>query len=52
MAPSSYGACIGGDESDVDAATGRGVFYRNSQTHFTDITDGLSETILIGDKAW
>ncbi len=52
MAPSSYAACVGGDESDVFALTGLGVFYRNSQTHFTDITDGLSETILVGDKAW
>ena len=52
LAPSSYAACVGGDESDVTAATGMGAFYRNSRTRFTDITDGLSETILIGEKAW
>jgi len=52
MAPSSYAACVGGDESDVNAATGLGVFYRNSRTRFVEITDGLSETILVGDKAW
>ena len=52
MAPSSYAACVGGDESDVFAATGLGVFYRNSQTRFLEITDGLSETILVGEKAW
>jgi prepilin-type processing-associated H-X9-DG protein len=52
MAPSSYAACVGGDESDVFAATGLGIFYRNSQTRFIDVTDGLSQTILVGDKAW
>ncbi len=52
MAPSSYSACAGDDQDDVFAATGQGVFYRNSQTRFLAITDGLSETVMIGDKAW
>jgi prepilin-type N-terminal cleavage/methylation domain-containing protein/prepilin-type processing-associated H-X9-DG protein len=52
LAPSSYAACVGGDESDVAAAAGQGVFYRNSRTRFTEITDGLSETILVGEKSW
>jgi prepilin-type processing-associated H-X9-DG protein/prepilin-type N-terminal cleavage/methylation domain-containing protein len=51
-APSSYAACCGGDESDVSAPTGLGVFYRNSSTRLTDIPDGTSQTLLIGDKAW
>jgi prepilin-type N-terminal cleavage/methylation domain-containing protein/prepilin-type processing-associated H-X9-DG protein len=51
-APCSYAATVGQDASEVDALTGDGVFYRNSQTRFSDITDGLSTTVFIGDRAW
>jgi prepilin-type N-terminal cleavage/methylation domain-containing protein/prepilin-type processing-associated H-X9-DG protein len=51
-APCSYAACCGGDESDTFAATGLGVFYRNSKTRIAEITDGTSHTLLIGEKAW
>lgn len=51
-APSSYAACVGGDESETTDATGLGVFYRNSKTRIADITDGTSSTLLIGDRAW
>jgi prepilin-type processing-associated H-X9-DG protein len=50
-APSCYAACCGGDESGTADATGRGVFYRNSRTRLTDITDGASQTILVGERA-
>ncbi len=51
-APSSYAATVGDDASDVDAVTGNGTFYRNSKTRFKDITDGLSKTTFVGDRAW
>jgi prepilin-type N-terminal cleavage/methylation domain-containing protein/prepilin-type processing-associated H-X9-DG protein len=51
-APSSYAACVGGDESDTFGPEGLGVFYRNSATRMTDIRDGTSQTIMVGDRAW
>jgi prepilin-type N-terminal cleavage/methylation domain-containing protein/prepilin-type processing-associated H-X9-DG protein len=51
-APSSYAATCGDDYSDVDDPTGNGIFYRNSHTRFTDITDGTSNTTMIGERAW
>ena len=50
--PSSYAACIGGDETGPDDPTGAGVFYRNSRTRAGDVTDGLSNTIFVGERAW
>ncbi|HEY7328372.1 MAG TPA: DUF1559 domain-containing protein [Gemmataceae bacterium] len=49
--PSSYAACCGGGVSTT-AATGNGVFYRNSQTRLTDITDGTSHTLFIEERAY
>jgi prepilin-type N-terminal cleavage/methylation domain-containing protein/prepilin-type processing-associated H-X9-DG protein len=50
-APCGYAACCGGDETDTADPTGEGVFYRNSHTRLSDIRDGVSETILIGERA-
>jgi prepilin-type N-terminal cleavage/methylation domain-containing protein/prepilin-type processing-associated H-X9-DG protein len=51
-APSSYAATVGSDASEIDDLTGNGVFYRNSKTRISDIIDGTSQTVLIGDRAW
>jgi prepilin-type N-terminal cleavage/methylation domain-containing protein/prepilin-type processing-associated H-X9-DG protein len=49
---SSYAATVGDDSSDADALTGNGVFYRNSRTRISDIVDGTSTTVLVGERAF
>ncbi len=57
MAPSSYAASVGGDETDSSTGVnrngmGEGVFYRNSSVPMAGILDGTSQTLLVGDRAW
>lgn len=51
-APISYGACFGSCDLDEVPGPKEGVFYRDSRVRLTEITDGTSSTLLIGDRAW
>jgi prepilin-type N-terminal cleavage/methylation domain-containing protein len=48
VAPANYVAMYGTTEPGVD---GDGVFFRNSKIGLRDITDGSSQTLLVGERA-
>jgi len=48
----SYAACHGtGADIGEQADNGTGVFFRNSKIRFSDIVDGTSSTLAIGERA-
>ncbi|HEV7282513.1 MAG TPA: DUF1559 domain-containing protein [Pirellulaceae bacterium] len=50
FARSNYVASFGTFEIEEAPANGDGVFYRLSKTKFASITDGLSNTLLVGER--
>ena len=51
VAHSNYVAMFGTPEITNNPGAGNGVFYRNSSTRFADVTDGLSNTLFIGERS-
>lgn len=57
MTPSSYAASVGSDLADTatglnNDGLGDGMMFRNSAVRLADVTDGSSQTILVGERAW
>lgn len=50
-AMSSYAAVCGSDAAATTDLTGDGVFFRNSSTRISKITDGTSHTIMVTERA-
>lgn len=51
MSKSNYAGVFGTMELEDDPYNGDGTFYGNSRTKFRDIVDGLSNTIIVGERS-
>ena len=49
---SSYGAVGGSNTTSGNSLNQNGVMYQSSKTRFTDITDGSSNTVVVGERAY
>jgi prepilin-type N-terminal cleavage/methylation domain-containing protein/prepilin-type processing-associated H-X9-DG protein len=48
----SYAACFGfGGQLNTQPDVANGIFYRNSRTRVTDVSDGTSSTLAVGERA-
>lgn len=55
QATTSYVACFGTavvPDNGGNSGRGEGAFYRNSKVAIKDIIDGVSNTILVGERRW
>lgn len=51
LATSQYAGSFGSTDLDDESDNGDGVFYRNSKVRQRDITDGLSNTLAVGERS-
>lgn len=50
VAHANYAGLFGSNELEDGPGLGNGVFYRNSRTRIAEVMDGLSNTLLIGER--
>jgi type II secretory pathway pseudopilin PulG len=51
LARSNYVGVFGTAAIESKPSAGDGMFYRNSRTRFADVRDGLSNTLMVGERA-
>jgi prepilin-type processing-associated H-X9-DG protein len=51
VARANYAAVFGTGAIQSNPSAGNGMFYRNSKTRFADVRDGLSNTLMVGERA-
>jgi prepilin-type processing-associated H-X9-DG protein len=51
VARSNYAGVFGTGSIESNPSAGNGMFYRNSATRFGDVLDGLSNTLMVGERA-
>ncbi len=51
VAHANYVGVFGTNEPDDNPSAGNGTFFRNSKVRFGDITDGLSNTYIVGERS-
>lgn len=50
IAHANYIGVFGSNEIEVNPSAGNGTFFRNSRVRFGDISDGLSNTFVVGER--
>ncbi len=48
---SNYVGVFGSNELEDNLAAGNGVFFRNSRVRLADVTDGASNTLMVGERS-
>jgi prepilin-type processing-associated H-X9-DG protein len=51
VAHANYVGIFGNNEIDIDPGAGNGLFYRNSRIRMLQITDGTSNTLMVGERS-
>jgi len=51
VASAHYVAAFGSNEIEDDPGAGNGMFYRNSIIRIASVTDGLSNTLMVGERS-